>query len=230
MQSFNIVQVPENAAEKTEQLGTKFKFWYHDRSYGIALFKEGRPGTGENWAEKIACELATLLSLPHAHYELAQFGKRNGVMGVSLVSGGARLVHGNELLSAYVADYGHTDAKLYRRREHTLRRVVGYLKASAEILGAPYGFQRTDSIRNALDVFIGYLMFDCWIANQDRHDQNWAVLRTSDGNSYLAATFDHGSSMGRNESDIKRQRMLDTKDLGQHISAYATKARSALYP
>lgn len=227
---FKVVQVPENAAEKTEQLGTKYKFWYRDQSYGVALFKEGRPGTGENWAEKIACELANLLNLPHALYELAQFGNRDGVIGISLVSGGARLIHGNELLSAYVDDYDHTEAKLYRRRAHTLRRVVGYLRASADTLGAPYGFKQTDGIRSALDVFVGYLMFDCWIANQDRHDQNWAVLRASDGNSYLSATFDHGSSMGRNESDEKRISMLQTKDMGQHISEYLNRARSALYP
>lgn len=227
---FKVIQVPLNAAEIAEQLGTKYKFWYHDKDFGSVLFKEGRPGTGENWAEKIACELANELGLPHAHYELAECGEKKGVMGVSLVAEGARLVHGNELLSSYATNYAHTGAKFYRSREHTLRRVVGYFKASSAVLGPPYGFQRTEKIRSALDVFVGYLMFDAWIANQDRHDQNWAVLRAIDGKSYLAATFDHGSSMGRNEDDKKRELMLTTKDVGQQISTYVCKARSALYP
>jgi hypothetical protein len=61
-----------------EYLGTKTKAWitYHfnDRSPSReqrVLFKEGRPGTGENWAEKVTSELADLLYLPHAYYHLA---------------------------------------------------------------------------------------------------------------------------------------------------------------
>ena len=211
-------------------MGTKGKFWYRDTSYGMALFKEGRPGTGEDWAEKVACELAQLMGLPHAHYELATCGERRGVIGLSLVHGDARLVHGNEVLSSFVQDYGQGNAKHYQRRGHTLRRVVGYFKSSEKSIGVPDGFQTSACIKTALDVFVGYLMFDAWIANQDRHDQNWAVVRASDGATFLSASYDHGSSMGRNEPDAKRQGMLTTKDRGQQVKAYASRALSALYP
>lgn len=73
-------------------------------------------------------------------------------------------------------------------------------------------------------------MFDAWIANQDRHDENWGVVRMPNGNSFLSPTFDHGSSMGRNETDTKRALMLKTKDRNQHIGSYIEKARSALFP
>lgn len=44
--------------EKIETLGTKEKFWYNDPDDNkIKLFKVGRPGTGENWAEKVAAEM-----------------------------------------------------------------------------------------------------------------------------------------------------------------------------
>lgn len=225
-----IRDVPARAAESMEQLGTKYKFWYVDPLYGSTLFKEGRPGTGENWAEKIACELAQLLGLPHAHYELARFDGRAGVISPSLVARGARLIHGNELLVTFVTGYGTNESKVYRQREHTIRRLLSYFKASAETVGAPYGFEQSPEIQTALDVFIGYLMFDAWIANQDRHDLNWALLRTSDGNTFLSPSYDHGSSLGRNEPDAKRSIMLTTKDMGQHITRYVLGARSALYP
>ena len=122
-------------------MGTKGKFWYRDTSYGMALFKKGRPGTGEDWAEKVACELAQLMALPHAHYELATCGERRGVIGLSLVHGDARLVHGNEVLSSFVLDYGQDDARIYQQREHTLRRVVSYFKSSEKSIGVPDGFQ-----------------------------------------------------------------------------------------
>jgi len=46
-----------------EQLGTKEKFWVIDQKQAAKqLFKIGREGTGENWAEKIASELAELIA------------------------------------------------------------------------------------------------------------------------------------------------------------------------
>lgn len=221
--------MPEGAAESTEQLGNKYKIWYHDSASRHVLFKEGRPNTGENWAEKIACELAALIGVPHAHYEFARYGERAGVVTESVVEAGARLVHGNELLASSVGSYPDAEAKEFRRREHTLRRVVAYLKASSDKLGPPSGFAHTNQIITGLDVFVGYLMLDAWIANQDRHDQNWGLVRTASGNSFLAATFDHGSSMGRNESDVRRQLILTTRDKNQQMEAYVGRAKSAFY-
>lgn len=58
----------------------------------------------------------------------------------------------------------------------------------------------------AMEVFSGYLVFDAWIANTDRHAINWSVL-TSDatGERRLAASFDHGSALasGRQEEALK---------------------------
>ena len=227
---YKIFNVPPTAAESTEQLGTKFKFWYWDIDYGRTLFKEGRPDTGENWAEKIACELAELLGMPHASYEFARYKDKEGVISRILVSRGARLIHGNELLASTDTDYGESYNQPYGQRDHTIRRVLSYFRASTDLVGAPYGFVQTRNISTALDVFIGYLMFDAWIANQDRHDQNWALLKAIDGNSFLSPSYDHGSSMGRNENDKRRITMLTTKDNGQHISKYILAARSAFYP
>ena len=55
--SYPIVELPADAPEQLEQLGTKTKFWYHGRDGRRVLFKEGRPGAGENWAGKVCCEL-----------------------------------------------------------------------------------------------------------------------------------------------------------------------------
>lgn len=163
-------------------------------------------------------------------YQLATYENKMGVISPTLVERGAALIHGNELLASFVRGYGTTNASTYRRRDHTLNRVLSYFRASADFVGAPYGSRSDKNIQTAFDYFVGYLMFDAWIANQDRHDQNWALLRANNGNLFLAPSFDHGSSMGRNEPDTKRVLMLETKDMGRHISMYAQKARSALYP
>ena len=65
---FQIIRVDSRSAESLETLGAKPKFWFDNRS---RLFKAEVRGTGEDWAEKIACELCGLLGLPHVHYDLA---------------------------------------------------------------------------------------------------------------------------------------------------------------
>jgi len=224
---FVVRDVPAGAAATVEPLGTKYKFWFRDPDFGLMLFKEGRPGTGENWAERIACELADRIGMPHARYELATYETREGVVSTSLVERGARIVHGNELLASLTTDY--TQGARYRNSNHTLRRVVAYLRAGSDSIGAPYGWEQTERIRSALDFFVGYLMFDAWIGNQDRHDENWGLLRTLEGNLYLSPSFDHGSSMARNISDEQRVERLTTKNMQRHISKFVETARSGLY-
>jgi len=64
--TYPIIRVPDGVGDKVEQQGTKRKFWYRGDTL---LFKERRPGTTENWAEKVACEICTRLEIPHAYYE-----------------------------------------------------------------------------------------------------------------------------------------------------------------
>ena len=227
---YQIYQVPQGAAQQTEPLGTKYKFWFMSPEHGLTLFKEGRPGTGENWAEKIAHELAGLIQMPRARYEFAEYEDRQGVISVALVNKTARVVHGNELLANAITDYEGGYGAYYANSSHTLRRVMAYFRGSAHVVGAPYGADQTLGIRSALDFFVGYLMFDAWIANQDRHDENWAILRMNDTNLFLAPSYDHGSSMARNEPDERRARRLTTKDRGLHITSFITKARSGFFP
>lgn len=226
----NIFHVPAEAAEFSEQMGTKFKFWFHDERFGLTLFKEGRPGTGENWAEKITCDLAELLGLPHAIYELAEWRGRQGIISPTFVPRYARLIHGNELVGGRII-VGNDDAKIryYHERTHTASRVFQFLKQSVDYVMPPDKFIKFNGVTTALDVFAGYLLFDAWIANQDRHSENWGVVKLAEL-IFLAPTYDHGSSLGRQETDIRRSRMMTTKDRGASLDAYVAKARSAMYP
>lgn len=60
-------------------------------------------------------------------------------------------------------------------------------------------------------MFAGYLLLDAWVANRDRHDNNWAVLRpiTRSGDPLLlCGSYDHGNSLGFNVADEARSRLL----------------------
>lgn len=218
---YPIIEVTVDAPDLTEPVGTKFKFWYENNT---KLFKEGRPGTGEDWAEKVACEICNLIGLPHATYDLATWENRRGVISENFLPTGYSLLHGNQLL-VKVVDSEYPATKFHKVRQHTLKvvlRIVG-------VLDAPLGFEPFPGVESGLDVFLGYLLLDAWIGNNDRHHQNWALVFTPQQELHLAPTFDHASSLGRIESDDEKRSRLTTRDRGWTVTAYTERCRSAFY-
>ncbi|MEI4273426.1 hypothetical protein TEK04_17025 [Klenkia sp. LSe6-5] len=58
-----------------------------------------------------------------------------------------------------------------------------------------------------LDGIAGYLVFDAWIANLDRHEENWAVLQHRDRSLSLAPSYDHGAALGSSLTEDVRRRL-----------------------
>lgn len=84
---FPIIEVPLDASQDIEDLGTKEKFWFRHPYLGCCLFKKARLNTGEDWAEKIAAQLCKLLGLPHAEQELAIYKGEKGTVSPSFLQG-----------------------------------------------------------------------------------------------------------------------------------------------
>ena len=107
--AYPIYDISAAQPEWIEPMGSKRKFWFRWSRDGDAqwLFKFSREGTGEDWAEKIACELAAALALPCARIELASFEGARGSVSRRFVrqDEGWELVHGNEILFPYVPGY-----------------------------------------------------------------------------------------------------------------------------
>ena len=222
---FKVINVPSEAANNFEQLGSKPKFWFKDENHILHLFKESRQNTGEDWSEKVTSELCDLIGLPHAKYELASWKDIRGVVCPIFVPDGGRLIHGNEMLSKVVKEYPIN--KFRGLKEHVLRLVLKLLTIC--MVKVPICFTSSDDIKLGVDVFVGYLMLDAWIANQDRHHENWSIIITDDRNVQLSPTYDHASSLGFNELDKNKQDRLTTTDQRRSIERYVEKAKSAFY-
>jgi hypothetical protein len=222
---FPVVPVPDQAAHLVEALGTKPKFWFRGEKSVDYLFKEVRSGGGEDWSEKVASELCGLLGLPHATYELATWQGKRGVITPTFVPRDGQLVLGNELLGRIVP--GYPAKRYFRVRQHTLRvvmKIIGH-----RLVKRPVGFCSFASVESGSDVFVGYLMLDAWIANQDRHHENWGLVVTPTKAVHLAPSYDHASSLGRNETDENRKDRLTTRDAGCSMERYVERAASAFY-
>lgn len=217
--SYPIVNIPADAREDTEQLGSKPKFWVllDGKRW---LFKEARPNTGEDWAEKAAAEVARAIGIRAATVELAEYAGRRGRISLTFVDvqAGQALVHGNEILATSVTAYDRD--KTFRQSDHTLQNI----ETAIRDLFPP---DRADA---ALAELAGYLVLGALIGNTDRHHENWGLLlHFLDEPPALvpsvAPSFDHASSLGRELRDERRIELLD----GRRVSWYLGKARGGIF-
>lgn len=232
---FKVIDISEQVVEDYEQMGTKSKFWFTDKNSGKEfLFKsthtEDKLGNkvvreGENWSEKIACEIAKLLGIPHADYELAQYNGEHGTISENFRKEGDVVTFGNSLIE-YVTELLSQSLEQGQRSQEVVRVS---LILNRIIINPPRGYVPSENIKSAHDVFLGYLALDVLISNQDRHSENWGMITDLEGKVYLAPSFDHAASLGRNESDEKRELKFLTKDKGQNVAGYVNKAKSYFY-
>ena len=227
---FAIRRVERSTALAVEPLGSKPKFWFTDADGTRFLFKADDRGTGEDWAEVVAARLCGLLGLPHVEYELAEEWNEGafvlpGVVSPNMSPPPLSLVLGNQLLLERDPDY--PKEQRFKVRKYTIDSVAAIVETLAlpdsKWLSGPPA-----ELGNSLDIFIGYIMLDAWIANQDRHHENWAAIRDND-ELRLAPTFDHGAALARNLTDTERSDRLATADRRYSVQAFAKRARSAFY-
>lgn len=121
--SYAIIEVDPLTERQHEQMGTRPKFWFLLEGEKW-LFKSGRPDTGEDWAEKIAAEVAAQLGLPHAEVELAEHKGERGSITLDF-TGRSDLVHGNELL--WEMDHSYPKSKFRKVTAHTVKNVLHVL-------------------------------------------------------------------------------------------------------
>ncbi|MHC1751338.1 HipA domain-containing protein [Humidesulfovibrio sp.] len=221
---YPIHKIPENAPSTIEQLGSKRKFWYADNT---VLFKEGYPGSGEHWSEVVASEICKILGVPAAEYEFAEHMGKIGVKCNTVVPIGGRLVLGNELLNQFV-DGDYEKGKTYKNSKYTIHSVVRLHRMIQMFRQNPEKTVSRSFLANPLSQFIGYIMLDALIANQDRHHENWGYI-VLENTITLAPSFDHASSLGRTETEETRKRKLTTHDERDNIKSYSLKAKSAFY-
>lgn len=218
---YPVLGVPAGVFREDEYLGTKFKFWFHDGAQRV-LFKRGR--RDEDWSEKVAAEVATLLGLPRADVDLAEHEGRRGIVSPSFLTPGDQLFHGNELLLQVRPDYPQHDR--YHVGQHTVEAVFDALKAAgaAPTPGVDAPFEGLE----AADQFVGYLMLDALVGNTDRHHENWALVQRG-AHRFLAPTYDHASSLGRNETEHRLRLRVDGGDPRVTVESYVSKGKSAFY-
>lgn len=230
---YKIYDTSSSAADRPETLGSKEKFWLiPDPALELPLvphlFKIGRAGTGENWSEKAACEIAKLVGVPCAEYHFATFQETQGVISERMFPASGAFIPANLILSRLDPDYDGT--LRFKQVRYKLSGAMNFAGRAA--LAPPIGYEGRYPELSVGGYFVGYLLFDALIGNTDRHHENWGVVvgaKHGENTYHLAASFDHASSLGRELTDERRIERMTTKDTRASIEAYALRGRSAFY-
>ncbi|MYC07681.1 MAG: hypothetical protein F4X57_11020 [Chloroflexi bacterium] len=224
--SYPIFHVSLEPKLDVDPLGDKPKFWFRSPTYNsLWMFKYNTRIPRDYWSEKIAAEVAELMGISHPRTELAVDGNLKGVISESFVHATSDitsiefpLTHGNQILQAIIPGY---DTKLrFRQRHHTLANILLALERNIS------GMCESEEAKRK---FAGYLLLDAIIGNVDRHHTNWGLQRSRTNNQgfvhFLAPSFDHASSLGRDLNDEVRVNRIRER----RVRAYVKRGRGKIY-
>lgn len=207
---FDRLDVSDWELIEDETAGAEIKWWLRDKGNTDWLFKSVTVKEGfrhgEDWSEMIASQVAALLSVPSAPIRLAHRDGFDGNISQNIRPETHELQPGAVWMSA-LAIPGYVPGNVPGRPGHSLSNIC---KALIGLLPPPNheypaGF-------TAYDAFCGLMILDAWIANRDRHDENWSVLRPliPGLDTRLCGSYDLASSLGFNLHEQKLLRILGT--------------------
>lgn len=219
MSTAEVLDVSDWEVALVEPGGSDANVWLINPNGGPkALFKPvvAKAGRrqGEDWAEKAVEQTAEAIGVQSARITMAVREHRHGLLSYDVAPAGYDLHVGAVLI-------GEIDDRLVpRARErvgHSLRNIKNVL-SPLPATDMPPG-------SSAFDQFCGYLVLDALVANRDRHEENWGVLRSPTGTFTLAPAYDHGNSLGFNLLDERRALQLSRDPDLQDWSVRATADR-----
>ena len=210
MKDFSFWVEYEGASEGS---GRSEKVWLQNPDTGrIGLFKFKKDvGTTDHVSECIAYEIAQLLELPCAKFELGMYHGREGSMSYNIIKNPDQiLVEGIYFIMQIYPEYNpeqFIDTSMNHR--YSIEMVKKAIEQFVPIEG-----------------FLKMLMFDYLIGNSDRHQNNWAILIEKDKKQW-SPLYDNSSSLCAYISEDKIESYFG-KDKNRWNSLVDTKSRSLL--
>ncbi len=209
MKDFSFWEKYDGASEGS---GRSEKIWLlNPDTDQIGLFKFKKDiYTTDHVSECIAYELAKLIGIPCAKFELGTYQGREGSMSYNIVDReGAILIEGIYCISA-----------IYNFDAERLIDVETGEKYSLEMI------RKVLEPLELFDSFLPLLVFDFLIGNTDRHQSNWALI-LENGKLSLSPLYDNSSSLCAYVKEDRIKQYLG-KDMLLWKSLVDTKSKSII--
>jgi hypothetical protein len=178
----------------------------------IVKYPSEKWGDVETYTELLINQLGAAFGFDMAHSGVAKLDGKLVFVTRSFLNRDEVLVHGSFLIEEHWHAKGELD-NIQRSQEQEFYSVDFVLKTIEEYCGGDGP--------SVIDKFVEMLMFDALVGSNDRHPQNWGVIRASktQGGYRLAPIFDTARALLWNTSDDKLLKFQkDEQLLRNHIA------------
>lgn len=197
----------------SEGSGRSEKIWIQDpdtKVVGLFKFKKD-VGTTDHVSECIACQLAELLDIPCARFELGSYHGREGSISYNIIEKPDQiLIEGIQFITWAYPSY---DAERFvdeqTKHVYSIEMIVSSIERFVGIEG-----------------FLKMLLFDYLIGNSDRHQSNWAII-LDNTRMYWSPLYDNSSSLCAYIQENQLQSYLG-KDQTRWKALVDTKSKSLI--
>ena len=210
MKDFSFWKEYDGASEGS---GRSEKIWLQNPDHGqIGLFKFKKDiDTTDNISECIAYDLACILGIPCAKFEVGMYEGREGSMSYNILKKPDQiLVEGIHFIMLMYPKY---NPELFIDTMTSNRYSIEMIKKAIERF-VP------------IDDLLKMLMFDYLIGNSDRHQNNWAIL-IENGKMQWSPLYDNSSSLCAYISEKNIPNYMG-KDKNRWNSLIDTKSKSLI--
>ncbi len=210
MKNFSFWQEYEGTLEGS---GRSEKIWLINPDTGqTGLFKFKKDiSTTDHVSECIAYDLANLIGIPCAKFEVGLYNGREGSMSYNIVDNKEEtLIEGVYCISS---QYNHFDTETLMDSETKDKYSLEMIKKALDPLGL-------------FCDFLPVCIFDFLIGNTDRHQSNWAIIK-KDKKVRLSPLYDNSSSLCAYVAELKINQYLGN-DIMLWKSLIDTKSKSII--
>ena len=192
-----------NGLIEYEPEGISNKFWIlSDEGEKIALYKQNIPNSYEAYAELLVEEIANIMDIPTAHYDLAMFNGNYGVISYSFTKGTSVDYSGFEVISEFYAMNLEDDPELSELYNidyvnDNIDDVCDKLNNLQDIWSILENRFKDDPnkdkiVKTIMDGLVSKLMLDIIVVGIDSHCDNWKII----DDEHFAPVFDNSRSLG----------------------------------
>ncbi|MFR1833657.1 MAG: HipA domain-containing protein [Lachnospiraceae bacterium] len=210
MKDFSFWEEYEGASEGS---GRSEKIWLQNPDTGqTGLFKFKKDvGTTDHVSECIAYEIAQLLEIPCAKFELGMYHGREGSMSYNIIENSNQiLAEGIYFITLIYPEYNPEQfIDVVTKHRYSIEMVKKAIEKFVSI-----------------ESFLKMLVFDYLIGNSDRHQNNWAIIIKNDKMEW-SPLYDNSSSLCAYILEEQIAGYLG-KDKNRWNSLIDTKSRSLL--
>lgn len=197
--------------------GLSDKFWIlSDSGERIALYKEEVSGDNGAYTELLVEEIAHIMDIPAAHYDLAMFGVKKGVISYNFLKNANSNYSGFDVISEFYENKLENDPELSSLynidyNNDTIDDVCDKLNNLQDIwciLEERFKDEpnKTKKVKNIMEGLVNKLMLDVVVGSFDSHCDNWKIVDDKS----VSPVFDNSRSLGLQAKYMKTNGIKDS--------------------